>query len=116
MKSKLIITLTALLMLGGISAMAQGSFPKGDINEDGVVNAADVVALVNIIRAYKFALGDARNPVLARRMTGRQIQHRHDGLTPLIPGHFFVQNHGVPLYNAFDGKHDDLPVACHIFA
>ena len=49
MKSKLIITLTALLMLGGISAMAQGSFPKGDINEDGVVNAADIVALVNII-------------------------------------------------------------------
>ena len=49
MKSKLIITLTALLMLGGISAMAQGSNPKGDINEDGVVNAADVVALVNII-------------------------------------------------------------------
>lgn len=29
--------------------MAQGSFPKGDINEDGVVNAADIVALVNII-------------------------------------------------------------------
>ncbi len=49
MKSKLIITLTALLMLGGISAMAQGSFPKGDINEDGVVNAADIVALANII-------------------------------------------------------------------
>ena len=49
MKSKLIITLTALLMLGGISAMAQGSFPKGDINEDGVVNVADIVALANII-------------------------------------------------------------------
>lgn len=49
MKTKLIITLTALLMLGGISAMAQGSTPKGDINEDGLVNAADVIALINII-------------------------------------------------------------------
>jgi hypothetical protein len=60
MKTKLIITLTALLMLGGISAMAQGSNPKGDINEDGVVNAADVVALVNIIMNGEGTSGDTK--------------------------------------------------------
>ena len=47
-------------MLGGISAMAQGSFPKGDINEDGVVNAADIVALANIIMNGGGSSGEAK--------------------------------------------------------
>ena len=40
--------------------MAQGSNPKGDINEDGVVNAADVVALVNIIMNGEGTSGEAK--------------------------------------------------------
>lgn len=66
MKSKLIITLTALLMLGGNSAMAQGSYPKGDINEDGVVTIADVVALINIILNGEKTRLNITNPAIGQ--------------------------------------------------
>ena len=59
MKRKLIITLTALLMLVGISAQAQtgnqtptraeSTELEGDLNHDGKVDVADVTYLVNII-------------------------------------------------------------------
>ena len=59
MKTKLITTLTALLMLVGIGAQAQtdnqtranaeSTDLEGDLNHDGEVNAADVVCLVDII-------------------------------------------------------------------
>ena len=60
MKTKQIITLISLLILFGICSQAQVRNPvhtrteaatikKGDINEDGKVDAADVVALVEII-------------------------------------------------------------------
>ena len=57
MKTRLIITLTALLMLTGISANAQSSIQTpstssiiGDLNGDNKANAADVVILVNYIK------------------------------------------------------------------
>lgn len=49
------VILTTLLSLSDISIKAQSNsgdvktYAKGDINEDGYVNAADVVALVEII-------------------------------------------------------------------
>ena len=59
MKTKLITTLSALLMLVGIGAQAQtdnqtranaeSTDLEGDLNHDGEVNAADVVCLVDII-------------------------------------------------------------------
>ena len=51
MMKRITFVVTALLMLSCVSVNAQSiNNPiKGDINEDGVVNAADVVALVDII-------------------------------------------------------------------
>lgn len=63
MKTKLITTLTALLMLVGISAQAQtdnqtranaeSTDLEGDLNHDGKVNVADVTYLVNLIMKNK---------------------------------------------------------------
>ena len=63
MKTKLIITLTALLMLVGISAQAQtdnqtpasaeSTDLEGDLNHDGKVDVADVTYLVNLIMKNK---------------------------------------------------------------
>ena len=63
MKTKLIITLTALLMLVGIGAQAQtdnqtpssaeSTDLEGDLNHDGKVDVADVTYLVNIILKNK---------------------------------------------------------------
>ena len=51
MKTKAIIVVTAIMMLFGVSANAQsGTTPiKGDVNEDGVVDVADIVAVINIM-------------------------------------------------------------------
>ena len=62
MKTRIIITLTALLMLAGISSNAQSGNLNpstspiiGDLNNDNKVDAADVVALVNLINdLYKY--------------------------------------------------------------
>lgn len=58
MKTRLVITLTTILMLAGISANAQnsGQTPStssivGDLNDDKKVNAADVVLLVNFLKS-----------------------------------------------------------------
>ena len=63
MKTKLITTLTALLMLVGIGAQAQtdnqtpssaeSTDLEGDLNHDGKVDVADVTYLVNIILKNK---------------------------------------------------------------
>ena len=73
MNSRLFITLATLLMLTGISAKAEvknlaptrggdTTFEKGDINEDGEVNAADVVALVDIIMKKGSTNDEATDP------------------------------------------------------
>ncbi len=63
MKTKLITTLTALLMLVGISAQAQtgnqtpasaeNTDLEGDVNHDGKVDVADVTYIVNLIMKNK---------------------------------------------------------------
>ena len=63
MKTKLIITLTAVLMLVGISAQAQtgnqtpanaeNTGLEGDVNHDGKVDVADVTYIVNLIMKNK---------------------------------------------------------------
>ena len=67
MKTRLIITLTALLMLAGISANAQNGNQNpssssiiGDLNGDNKVNAADVVILVDHIK--NMSLDDNTTP------------------------------------------------------
>ena len=51
MKAKIVFLLTAFLMLFSVSANAQsGGTPiKGDVNGDGVVNIADVMAVIDIM-------------------------------------------------------------------
>ena len=51
MKKKLLFVLSAFFMLFGTSAMAQvDSTLKGDVNEDGVVDMADIVAVIKIMQ------------------------------------------------------------------
>ena len=51
MKKKLLFVLSAFFMLFGTSAMAQvDSTLKGDVNEDGVVDVADIAAVIQIMK------------------------------------------------------------------
>ena len=51
MKKKLLFVLAAFFMLFGTSAMAQvDSTLKGDVNEDGVVDVADIAAVIQIMK------------------------------------------------------------------
>ena len=51
MKKTLLFVLTAFFMLFGTSAMAQvDSTLKGDVNEDGVVDVADIAAVIQIMK------------------------------------------------------------------
>ena len=51
MKTKIMFLLTTLMMLFNISTSAQSSTTpiRGDLNNDGVVDASDIVELVKII-------------------------------------------------------------------
>ena len=48
MKQKLFMMLAALMLMG-TSAMAQSETLKGDVNADGVVDVADINAVINIM-------------------------------------------------------------------
>ena len=48
MKQKLFMMLAALMVLG-TSAMAQSETLKGDVNGDGVVDVADIAAVIKIM-------------------------------------------------------------------
>ena len=48
MKQKLLMMLAALMVLG-TSAMAQSETLKGDVNADGVVDVADIAAVIKIM-------------------------------------------------------------------
>ena len=51
MKKKILFVLAAFFMLFGTSAMAQvDSTLEGDVNEDGVVDIADIAAVIAIIK------------------------------------------------------------------
>ena len=51
MKKKILFVLSALFMLFSTSAMAQvDSTLKGDVNEDGVVDVADIAAVIKIMK------------------------------------------------------------------
>ena len=51
MKKKILSLLAAFFMLFGTSAMAQvDSTLKGDVNEDGVVDVADIAAVIQIMK------------------------------------------------------------------
>ena len=49
MKQKFFFVLAALMMLTGTSAMAQSETLKGDVNGDGVVDVADIAAVIKIM-------------------------------------------------------------------
>ena len=51
MKQKIFFVLAALMMLTGTSAMAQSETLKGDVNGDGVVDVADIAAVIQIMRS-----------------------------------------------------------------
>ena len=52
MKAKIVFLLTAFMMLFSVSANAQsnGTPIKGDVNEDGVVDIADINAIIDIMK------------------------------------------------------------------
>ena len=49
MKQKLLLMLAALMLMG-TSAMAQSETLKGDVNGDGVVDVADIAAVIQIMK------------------------------------------------------------------
>ena len=49
MKTKLFFVLASLMMLMSTSAMAQSETIKGDVNGDGVVDVADIAAVIKIM-------------------------------------------------------------------
>ena len=58
MKQKL-LTLLAAVLLGSISAFAQNTNPvKGDVNEDGTVDVADLVNVIKIMKDGGGAVGE----------------------------------------------------------
>lgn len=58
MKQKL-LTLLAAVLLGSISAFAQNTNPvKGDVNEDGTVDVADIVNVIKIMKEGGGAVGE----------------------------------------------------------
>ena len=50
MKTKIISLMAALLMLLSTSAMAQSNDLKGDVNGDGIVDVADIAAVIAIMK------------------------------------------------------------------
>lgn len=50
MKTKIITLLAALLMLLSTSAMAQSNDLKGDVNGDGIVDVADIAAVIAVMK------------------------------------------------------------------
>ena len=50
MKTKIISLFAALLMLLSTSAMAQSNDLKGDVNGDGIVDVADIAAVIAIMK------------------------------------------------------------------
>ena len=54
MKQKLFMMLAALMLMG-TSAMAQSETLKGDVNADGVVDVADIAAVIKIMRSEAVA-------------------------------------------------------------
>ena len=50
MKQKLFFVFAALLMLLSTSAMAQSNDLKGDVNGDGIVDVADIAAVIAIMK------------------------------------------------------------------
>lgn len=50
MKQKLLFVFAALLMLLSTSAMAQSNDLKGDVNGDGIVDVADIAAVIAIMK------------------------------------------------------------------
>ena len=55
MNTKKFFMLLAAVLLGSVSAMAQSGNNdplKGDVNEDGTVDVADIAAIIAIIKNY----------------------------------------------------------------
>ena len=97
------ILLTTLLSLSGISIKAQSNngeaktYAKGDINEDGYVNAADVVALVEMImKGEGKEDGGDENPVYYPDVVKNQYKT------------LFVQRFGMPSPNQKWGFNFDV--------
>ena len=98
MKKKILSLLAAFFMLFGTSAMAQvDSTLEGDVNEDGVVDIADITAVIAIIKqnaeanpTYYWYVGsmteaDALNPeTLGNIVNGKNGTSSTTGISTLV--------------------------------
>ena len=98
MKKKILSLLAAFFMLFGTSAMAQvDSTLEGDVNEDGVVDIADITAVIAIIKqnaeanpTYYWYVGsmteaDALNPeTLGNIVNGKNATSSTTGISTLV--------------------------------
>ncbi len=74
MKQKL-FTLLAAVLLGSISAFAQNTNPvKGDVNEDGTVDVADLVNVIKIMKEGGGAVGEKMCYWYAGTNNGNAVQ------------------------------------------
>ena len=91
MKKKILSLLAAFFMLFGTSAMAQvDSTLEGDVNEDGVVDVADIAAVIQIMKeaqgtTYYWYLGTEKLTTDTEvESNGIQISNASEITNPLI--------------------------------
>ena len=107
MKKTLLFVLTAFFMLFGTSAMAQvDSTLKGDVNEDGIVDVADIAAVIQIMKEaqgtqYYWYVGQ-ENPASMTKIDEKDIESRkriYDNFAQVVaetfPDGFPIVFHGT---------------------
>ena len=99
MKRIYLFVLTALMMLMSTSAMAQSETVKGDVNGDGVVDVADIAAVIKIMtnngdiqKKYYWYLGTEKLTTDAQiESKGTQISKSSEITNPFtLPSDEFV--------------------------
>jgi len=128
MKTKAIIVMTALLMLFGVSANAQsGTTPiKGDVNEDGKVDVADIVAVINIMKNgggespkegyYYWYIGDSNQYSIGNIQTASNVAGWHEIGTSTSGFNIEFNNDNRILFDEIIGWYVIIPESLHIYA